>query len=272
MTVPSSPWVKLTDVITEFGPNGPTPASQKLTDYIKAPTGPYVGVNPNTSAIPSTTPVYLHSFGNESTGYPPTTSPAYTTPGSVTVPSGATIITIESWGAGGAGGPAGTRCYCRPNGSSGIRYFGGAGGGSGGFVRDVIPVKSSYWGVTINYNVGAGTSGAGGNTTISTSVIGYPPSVAAGGGSAGSLTCNTCRPRTIPGTGGSASGGNTTNQIGYTGSNGSVSPCAPASAVGGPGAAGIAGTYGTYGAGGTGAPYTGVITNGSPGAVVFHWQ
>jgi hypothetical protein len=125
-----------------------------------------------------------------------------------TVPNGVTTITLEIWGAGGAGG------------GSLVNKEGGAGGGAGAYVLRTITVTP---GDIITYSVGAGaigTSNAGttGGATTLTTVSGT--NLNANGGSGGSKAVHNAS--VSAGSGGSASGG-TTNSNGSNGSNNSTS-------------------------------------------------
>ncbi|QOG03324.1 T9SS sorting signal type C domain-containing protein [Flavobacterium sp. MDT1-60] len=145
-----------------------------------------------------------------------------------TVPNGVTSITLEIWGAGGAGG------------GSLINKEGGAGGGGGAYVLRTITVTP---GDIITYSVGTGAIGTsnagttGGNTTLTT-VSGT--NLNANGGSGGNTAVHNAS--VSAGSGGSASGG-TTNTNGSNGSNNSTST----------GNGGKGGNGGNGGAGGTGA-------------------
>ena len=125
-----------------------------------------------------------------------------------TVPNGIISVTLEIWGAGGAGG------------GSLINKEGGAGGGAGAYVLRTITVTP---GDIITYSIGAGAIGTsnagttGGNTTLTT-VSGT--NLRANGGSGGSTAVHNAS--VSAGSGGSASGG-TTNSNGSNGSNNSTS-------------------------------------------------
>lgn len=166
--------------------------------------------------------------------------------GTVTIPASATGVTIEVWG-GGGGGAWGTITY------AGFPEFEpqdapGGGGGGGAYAKTILVLGVSDPGKTFAYSVGA--AGAGG---VAGNPVGYPggqSSVSAGtftldemictggGGGYGPLGVNAGR----QGSGGTATGGNTTNTAG---NGGAVYDQA--------GAAGIAGVGSlTAGAGGDG--------------------
>jgi hypothetical protein len=252
MTVPSSPWVKLTNVITEFGPDGTTPAPRTLSSYKKSPTGPYVGVSTLTTNIPSTNPVYLHSFGGEAKGSPGVFSTSSGN-GTVSIPSGAVSFIIEVWGGGGNGGRGGIAL--EP--SAPPAPASGGGGGGGGYARTPITLGgpiSSHWGQTFAYTVGS----AGNLSTVTTVTYNgtFTPMKAYGGtpGTNGGGSGCGC-----PGIGGTSSGG-IFIATGFPGCGDTA----------GPGYPGVSTPYGGAGGrGGIGAPGAG--DPGSPGIVRFTW-
>ncbi|WP_460390447.1 glycine-rich domain-containing protein, partial [Algoriphagus aestuariicola] len=93
--------------------------------------------------------LFLILVGREAYGQCPSPT-TISTPGngSWPVPSGVTSITVEVWGAGGAGGVAGSNPSA------------GGGGSGGGYVRTNLSVTP---GSSINYFVGSGGSGASGS-------------------------------------------------------------------------------------------------------------
>lgn len=176
----------------------------------------------------------------------------YTTPGSAieTIPTGASNLVIELFGAGGGGGG---KTGSIPNHTLSPGY----GGGSGGYTRSSFSVVG-HNGQTIDYTLGAGGALGGigfygspggssyvGNagTFTMTEMFSNP----GGGGADGSGS--------TPGAGGTASGGNATNTAGNPGS-------------GITGGAGIVGIYDTGTKGGTGGPGT---TAGGNAIAVFHY-
>ncbi|MTH18301.1 glycine-rich domain-containing protein, partial [Flavobacterium sp. LC2016-01] len=124
-----------------------------------------------------------------------------------TVPTGVTNVTLEIWGAGGAGG------------GSTLNKEGGAGGGGGAYVTKTISVNP---GDVITYSIGLGATGTvgdgakGGNTTLSTV---SSTNLIANGGSGGATAAHNSS--VSGGSGGSASGG--TNSNGSNGANNSTS-------------------------------------------------
>ena len=124
------------------------------------------------------------------------TTETFNASGTFTVPAGVSSITVEAWGAGGAGG------------GSRIQDVGGSGGGGGAYVLRTYTVAE---GQVINYTVGAGGVGSnnngtnGGNTTIFALI-------ARGGGGGG-------EEGGAPGAGGVGTGGttNATGQDGFVG-------------------------------------------------------
>ncbi|MDQ6471269.1 T9SS sorting signal type C domain-containing protein [Flavobacterium sp. LHD-80] len=168
--------------------------------------------------------ISFFSFGQTFTDSTPGTSKTWT------VPSGVTSVTLQIWGAGGAGG------------GSVINKDGGSGGGGGAYVSKTITVTP---GEIITYSVGAGATGTtdtganGGNTTLST-VSGT--NLVANGGSGGKKAVQNAI--VSGGTGGTGSGGSISN-----GSDGlSNSAAASSSSNGGNG-----GNSGNTGIGGSGA-------------------
>jgi len=140
-----------------------------------------------------------------------------TSPGTgfVTIPSGATGVTIEVWGAGGGGG-YGYVGFIAPGEPE---IFAGGGGGGGGYSKTVLSLSGDA-GKTINYTVGSGGAGATSSTldgsygTFSnvysgTYTITTMTANPGGGGTYGSYP--------VQGPGGTASGGNTTNTTGNGG-------------------------------------------------------
>ena len=177
-----------------------------------------------------------------------------TTPGvsAVTIPSGATGVTIEVWGAGGGGG----YWYLGFIAPGEPEIFPGGGGGGGGYAKTVLALVAGDALKTINFTVGAG--GAGGlegtgagsagtysNVYSGTYTITTMNANGGGGGSYGTFPSQ--------GAGGTASGGNTV--AGTTGNGGAAYTST--------GAAGITGDNSLVGgAGGDG----GEFFDGSPGS------
>jgi len=261
MTLPTGT-VFLSQVITEFGPTGPSPSPNLLSSYKKSPTGPYVGCSPNTTNIPSTNPIYLHSFAGEAKGSTGAFSSSTAGSGTVPIPSGTVSFIVEVWGGGGGGGGGSIPiCTC------------GGGGGSGAYSRSsyTLPTPySSYWGKKINFTVGGGGAGApassnnntrassGTNSIVSSAPsCGFTPLVTmtAFGGWGGYSKSG------ASGCGGpTAAGGNVINLSG--------NPGVACLRAGGPAVTGITSPGG--GAGGPGTALTG--NHGSCGIVRFTWS
>jgi hypothetical protein len=166
----------------------------------------------------------------------------FTTPGvsSVAIPSGATGVTIEVWGAGGGGG-YGYVGFIVP---SEPDVFAGGGGGGGGYSKTVLSLSGDA-GKTINFTVGSGGAGATASTLDGS--FGTFSNVFSGTYTLTTMTANpggggTYGESPTQGVGGTATGGNTTNTTGNGGE-----------AFNPQGAAGIAGDdLLTAGAGGDG--------------------
>lgn len=110
-----------------------------------------------------------------------TTTP-FVSSGTFTVPAGVTSITVQLWGAGGAGGGS-------TDAGNGINARGGAGGGGGAYVTGTITVVP---GEILTITVGAGGNGVsggnggnGGNSTITGSISGSLALARGGNGGAG---------------------------------------------------------------------------------------
>lgn len=198
---------------------------------------------------------YLHAIRvSSATGSFTPVTHAYNTAGAgtETIPVGASTVTIECWGASGAGNKGtGTGC--------GVET--GPQGGSGGYTLTIVNVSSAN-GQTIAYAVGAAgfaNGGAGDASTVSTGTFALT-TMTGGGGGGGTLGGGG-----IGGTAGTATGGNTTNTPGNTGANGS--------GIGGGGTGlgivGINGTGANGGAGGVGS--AGAAHPGGNGKVIFKY-
>lgn len=180
-------------------------------------------------------PLIMAAFSNAATFTPVTNT--YTTGGSSgsdTIPTGASQVVIECWGAGGGGG-----CY-----------WGATmqGGGGGGYSKSTYSISSGDWGKTIGYNVGQ--YGYNGGCTFAAQPGGYSSAqsgtftitaMAANGGDGGYGYLGTSN----TGAGGTAGGGTDSNLTGGTGGF----PTAGAAAQGGIGDGGIGGTSATGGNG-----------------------
>jgi hypothetical protein len=194
----------------------------------------------------------LVAFINGSTGGAGAGVFDFTEPGTgfIAIPTGATGVAIQVWGAGGGGGAA-TFGFIAPGEPE---IFPGAGGGGGGYAKTVLTF-SAQDDKTINYTVGSG--GAGGPEGSLTGDAGTFSNVFSGTYTLTTLTGNGGQGGSsgqfpVQGAGGTASGGNTV--AGTTGNGG-----APFEQTG---AAGIAGDASlTAGAGGDG----GFSFEGDPG-------
>jgi hypothetical protein len=184
----------------------------------------------------------LVAFINGSTGGAGAGVFDFTEPGTgfIAIPTGATGVAIQVWGAGGGGG-AGTFGFIAPGEPE---IFPGGGGGGGGYAKTVLTF-SAQDGKTINYTVGSG--GAGGPFGSLSGDAGTFSNVFSGTYSLTTLTGNGGQGGTsgnfpVQGDGGTATGGNTTNTTGNGGAAFEQS-----------GAAGVAGDASlTAGAGGDG--------------------
>lgn len=165
--------------------------------------------------------------------------------GSVSVPAGASNLTVKVVGGGGGGG----------TGHSGVDPGGGGGGGSGGLSPVTRSISSGDWGGSLSYSVGAGAAFGGvGNTSSS-------------GGSVASGSVATSATGGLPGAngaGGGGAGGSGGIPGGATGNGGST----------GSGGSGAAGPNGDgQGAGGNGQSSSGGGgTGGVNGEVIFQWS
>lgn len=202
------------------------------------------------------------SFGSRTLGYladpfTPVTSP-YTTNGSFTetIPTGATTVVIEVFGASGdGGGGAGSGCTAKT----------GGGGGSGAYSKTTFSVASlngkTFDLVVANRNTASNTTVSAGATN---GVTGFTQMIAPYGGNGVTAGAGN-------GAGGAAAttatGGTDTNSVGTAGLGGG-NACSP-----GQGAAGTAGTNGSGGPGGNGGTGTANAsrTNGQPGRVYFRY-
>jgi hypothetical protein len=136
--------------------------------------------------------------------------------GSVIIPSGATGVTIQVWGAGGGGG-YGYSGFIAPGEPE---IFPGGGGGGGGYSKTILVLTAPDALKTINYIVGTGGPGGTGfsingepggfsNVSSGTYTITTMTANGGGGGDSGQFANQ--------GAGGTATGGNTTNTTGNGG-------------------------------------------------------
>ena len=139
--------------------------------------------------------------------------------GTETIPSWATTVVIDCWGAGGGGG--GTT-------GSGMGITRGGGGGPGGYCRTVV-TGSAIQGKTLTFKIGAagvgssagvaGTAGAASNVVSGTLTITTMSATGGGGGKAGGGVTNFGSP-------GVGSGGTANNQTPANGTTGIASGAA----------------------------------------------
>ena len=184
----------------------------------------------------------LVAFINGSTGGAGAGVFDFTEPGTgfIAIPTGATGVTIQVWGAGGGGG-AGYIGFIAPGEPE---VFAGGGGGGGGYSKTILAFTGQD-GKTINYTVGSG--GAGGLFGSVNGDAGTFSNVFSGTYTLTTMTANGGQGGASgifpsQGDGGTATGGNTTNTTGNGG--------APYEQTGAAGVAGDASL--TAGAGGDG--------------------
>lgn len=122
--------------------------------------------------------------------------------GTVTIPTGATTLTIELVAGGGGSSDSGYTAS----------YAAGAGGGS--YCRSVYTV-SSAWGQTINYSVGP----PGSHNINNNGLNGQPCTATSGTFTITAMTANGGGGAAANGAGGTATGGNAVNATGSTGTN-----------------------------------------------------
>jgi hypothetical protein len=218
--------------------------------------GPLGGASTANSS--STLPVAGNIYGGGGAISTSTFSPVtntFTTAGAhpITIPSGCSSMTLEIEGGGGGGGGSSTTVQ-------------GNGASSGGRCVSTYAVTPSNWGQTVTLTCGAVKSSTGtpqnngqaGNASTVVSGTFSITTMTANGGGGGQATLNGA------GAGGSASGGNVTNQTGNTATTGSAS-----------GAAGLTGTLINGLAGASGAAHPGGVaqpdtaTTLGQGAVTF---
>jgi hypothetical protein len=157
--------------------------------------------------------------------------------GSVTIPASATGVTIEVWGAGGGGG-YGTVTNIFGEFAYEPQENPGGGGGGGAYSKTVLVLTGPDAGKTILYTVGvAGTGGslgdavggAGGQSVAYAGTYALPEMIATGGfGGYGGIGIYGSQ----QGAGGTASGGNTSNDNGNGGAAFTQTGAAPRAGVG----------------------------------------
>jgi hypothetical protein len=224
--------------------NTPTQISSNI---VISTTGGNLSCNYTISNSASGAPILCEgSFGLTSTSFSGQTD-TFNTAGTFTetIPSGASQVVIEVWGASGGGG--GGQTATKP-------FTIGGGGGSGGYSRRTIAISSGNWGKTIHTVIGAsgGDASAGAASTLSSGTFTMTTQNANGGGGGGTNGGG--------GAGGTSSGGttNTPGNVGGPGGTGSST-----------GGAGIVGINGTGGSGGTGNFNSGAV--GATGLAIFKY-
>ena len=184
---------------------------------------------------------------------------AFTSSGSVTIPSGVTHVKVRAWG-GGGGGYAG---YTYNHG-----YMPGAGGGGGAYVESILTLSPGTYSVTVGHGGGPRTnsgSGSGQNGTASSF-----QSVSAGGGAA-AYTSLSIGSLPQPGSGGTGTGdvvipGGIGSGVAYDGVTG-LDGYGGDSPTGGQGGATTNGQF----PGGGGGAAQGSATPGADGMVIIEY-
>lgn len=200
------------------------------------------GSNGTASVVAAGSWMRVTRLSSTTGSFTPTTH-TYTTPGAgvETIPVGASYMSIEAFGAPGAGDQGdGTGC--------GAMY--GAAGASGGYSYSALIPVSAANGQTIDYVVGTlGNANQGSGTLSKVSSGTFTLTTMTANGGAGAVD-------PTGGAGGTASGGNTTNTTGNAGQNRHLSGNGGAG-ISGVNANGHAGGSGGLGATGPGSPGTG---------------
>jgi hypothetical protein len=149
MTVKSSGSLAFSEIQTEFTGSNPISLSEYYAGGLYVPAGS-TGIN---GSIPSSGTISVSKFYG-STRFTPFSQGPFTTAGSsgsVTIPVGASTVTLTIVGAGGIGSS--------PASYPGIDFYaGGGGGGGGGTIIWTISV-AGYAGETMSYYVGNGDYG-----------------------------------------------------------------------------------------------------------------
>jgi hypothetical protein len=178
MTLQASGAISLGNIQTEF--TGSNPIS--MSEYVRGGTYvPNTATNVNIKSSASNMS-FSNYYGGSVVSFTPTTRTYSSGSGTETIPSGATQVVIEVWGAGGGGG----------RGRSSNATYGG-GGGAGGYSKKTYTLSSGNWGTTFSYGIGAGgtasTIANGGDAGLSIVTNGtFPTSTSiAGEGGVGGL-------------------------------------------------------------------------------------
>ena len=238
--MPVSNPAQLTSVVAIFGGPG------SLSVYIAG--GSYVppGTSGPNGAVPSSLPIQLSKLA-DTVNFTPGTVTYTSSSGSFTVPSGTVTLVIEAVGGAGAGGYGSYDFVAE-------QAYGGGGGGGG--AKSNTSVAASGGGQSLSWSVGRGGNYVDGLYGVASTVSGgLITTMTAGGGTPGSSG----QPTGQVGSGGTASGGNVSDSIGYNGDQGDAYN------------AGAGGS--SYSSGGTGG--YGASAEGDPGAngyVTFTWS
>lgn len=248
MPLPASGSIALSQIATEFGGSAP----HTLTEYYRG--GSLVPNTAHNAAIPTSGAIKLTDFYGGNAFVPQTVTRTSGTGATETAPAGATNVIIAVWAGGGSGGQ-GLRTAINPSG------YDGTGAGSGGYSQSTYAISG---GQTLTYTVGGGGAPSGVNGVASSVSSGTKTitTMAANPGTGGNPSA---APVNAAGTGGTASGGNTSN---VTGNSGLADAFAGASAViGWNGNSG--GSGGDGGAGGSVSNNPGVAGGG--GKIIFYY-
>ncbi|WP_119793385.1 T9SS sorting signal type C domain-containing protein [Flavobacterium anhuiense] len=170
----------------------------------------------------------------------------FTASGTLLLPAGMDVVTVEAWGAGGAGGGAQVTPLVGRS---------GGGGGGGAYARGTLNTTTVS---SLNVVVGATATGGAGNGAAggSTYINGFTAFLNAPGGQGGNGNTTT----TSTPTGGNGGVGAIGNLATAVGTNGTAGSSAALSALLSSGGGGNAGGYGTVtGAGAGGAAFNSVI-------------
>lgn len=246
MTLPTSGSISIAQIATELGIALPLNLADSRCVTLAG------------KALPLTIPTDFYGKSN----FTPSTNTYDTSgAGTETIPSGASQVVIECWGAGAGGGGD----------NSGHTHNGG-GGGSGGYVKKTHALTSADWGKTFTYAVGGygvyGNSGVNGTngspTTAANGTYSTATSLSAGGGNGGVHAG--VGGDGLQGTGGTASGGDVNTAGNPT--SAAVSQVGDGAPNGG-GSTSSVGT--TPGGGGEGAFASGAAYSGANGRVKFSY-
>ncbi len=163
----------------------------------------------------------------------------YSSSETVVIPAGVTSITVEAWGAGGAGGGS--------TNAGSLTARGGAGGGGGAYAKTTLTVTPGAPLTLVVGTGGTGVLGGKGNDGGSSTITGYENSIFAAGGNGG--TANTEGGNPTGGAGGAVNNSKGTTPTPTAGGNGEKGDTGPfvASGAGGKGGNGGNGGNGING-------------------------